>query len=651
MHALQQALALAQRGFRVFPLIGKKPALAEWPQRASSDPLVVYDLFARRPRANVGIATAGLVVIDADTYRGATDSLAALGALPVTYTVRTARGGTHYYYRAPADAPYTIGANLLPGIDWRARGGYVVAAGSVTQDGAYTVEHDAPIAELPQHIRARLDAIQRAPNVPVSRDVACVLDTTLAISQARDYLRSAPSASEGNRAATAYRVACRLYDIGVSVDTCIDLMSDHWACDPPLSDDELAHQCVSAWDYRRAPPGIDNPTQGFDTSAQLDGFAARVWQATDAETQAASRIARPWIMARRLVRQVVSVMVSPGAVGKTTLSLQWACAIAGTPQIAESIGVAVRQHGPVLVLNLEDPLLEMQRRLAAITRYYGVSLDAMPHKVQLASGADDPLLFAHRVSTRRGAALIATELVDSVIAHCKAHRVACVIVDPLIEAHGGDENSNSEMRLVVSQFRRIAIEADCAVLLAHHSRKQGVESSGHAGNADSGRGASALINAARIAYTLYGMSKHDGERYGIAESERHLYLRIDDAKFNLGLASPHAEWRKRESVELDSGESVGVLTAVHLSEVRADETRVIAEAISAQLAASPRIPLAQMCDALMADPMLSGYTRVQMAKRVRELLQASSVHASGSKRVTITGSTLVDSVVSLVALS
>ena len=157
--------------------------------------------------------------------------------------------------------------------------------------------------------------------------------------------------------------------------------------------------------------------------------------------------------------------------------------------------------------------------------------------------------------------------VEACIAHIQHHKVFVFIVDPFIETHECEENNNQQIKRVAQMYRDIARRAKCAVLLVHHTAKppQG-SSEGHAGNMNTARGASALIGVSRVIETLFGMSKKDGERHGIAENERHLYVRLDDAKANLSLASSEARWFKRIGVTIANKDEVGVLEPVKLSE-------------------------------------------------------------------------------------
>jgi hypothetical protein len=200
---LAAALDAAGRGWPVFPLHPgtKRPALhgharcpghgpcadghQGWEQRATTDPDRIRRAWSTAP-FNIGLATgpAGLVVVDLDTRdhtdpddvvpprwaaygaTGGADVLAILAAeagakVPATRTVVTPSGGRHLYFTAPAgvvlrNTAGDRGTGLGWKIDTRAHGGYVVAPGSHTPDGAYRVAEDLAVAELPGWLAARL---------------------------------------------------------------------------------------------------------------------------------------------------------------------------------------------------------------------------------------------------------------------------------------------------------------------------------------------------------------------------------------------------------------------------------------------------------------------------------------------------------------
>jgi hypothetical protein len=197
---LSAALAAAERGWPVIPLRpGRKvPALhgeracprtgdcasghRTFEQRATIDPDRIRRCWSAGAY-NVGIATgpAGLLVVDLDTLKpkdkkgtpdGVTSFLAlcerAGQAVPTTRTIRTASGGRHLYFTAPPGIRLTNTAGTLaPKVDTRAWGGQVVAPGSQTPQGPYTVLDDSPVANLPEWLQNALTSPQKPASVPI----------------------------------------------------------------------------------------------------------------------------------------------------------------------------------------------------------------------------------------------------------------------------------------------------------------------------------------------------------------------------------------------------------------------------------------------------------------------------------------------------
>ncbi|MDT9684331.1 bifunctional DNA primase/polymerase [Streptomyces sp. TRM76323] len=214
LHLLAAALDAARRGWHVFPLRPdqKRPALhgeshcpgtgpcagghVKWEDRATTDPERVTAAWTAGTY-NIGIATgpSGLLVVDLDMPKGSGD--APCGAttfqalceragqvVPTTYRVRTASGGHHLYFRAPAGMRLgNTAGTLAPLVDTRAWGGYVVAPGSTVGGARYGVVDPRPVADLP----AWLATLLRTPTPPrpvpsravVVRDGSCVARTAL----------------------------------------------------------------------------------------------------------------------------------------------------------------------------------------------------------------------------------------------------------------------------------------------------------------------------------------------------------------------------------------------------------------------------------------------------------------------------------------
>lgn len=121
--------------------IGKHPRVDGGFKAATTDPDLIRSWWAKWPNANVAIATgavSGIVVVDVDPKRGGLDSLEALekqvGPIPMGAAVYTGGDGAHSYLAHPG-GHVPNKQNLLPGLDVRGDGGYVVAPPSLHESG------------------------------------------------------------------------------------------------------------------------------------------------------------------------------------------------------------------------------------------------------------------------------------------------------------------------------------------------------------------------------------------------------------------------------------------------------------------------------------------------------------------------------------
>lgn len=280
MTRLEQALALAARGFWIFPCIenGKTPAIDEWPERATRDEKRIKAWWTNGPERNIGIATEkfgddqALVVVDVDVKNGKDGNASIFELeltgheLPRTLEQSTPSGGRHLLY--VSDLPLKQGVDVLgPGLDIRSRGGYIVAAGSVIDGLAYKL-HEAELVPAPQWLVARLGISRDARSADTRTPIAGV-DAQRAWKRATDYLSSAPVARQGEGGdATAYRVAAQLKDFGCTQDQTLEILLEHWNdhCEPPWEIDDLTAKVAHAFRYGKEPPGIDAPEAVFSAA-------------------------------------------------------------------------------------------------------------------------------------------------------------------------------------------------------------------------------------------------------------------------------------------------------------------------------------------------------------------------------------------------
>ena len=263
---------------------------------------------------------------------------------------------------------------------------------------------------------------------------------------------------------------------------------------------------------------------------------------------------RQWVYGKHYLRRFVSVLASAGGIGKTSMQIVEALAICtGKPLLGED----VKEQCNVWIINLEDPMDEMQRRILAAMRHYQITPDEVRGRLFVDAGRDFALTFA--VQTREGVTPN-TALVDHLIKKIPERGIGAVFIDPFVGAHLINENDNMAVNAVVGQIRRVADETNCAIGLVHHIRK----GNGEDATIDSVRGAGSLIGAARAARVINRVSEDDAIKLGVNPREALGIFRVDDGKANLAPPAASAVFRRMEGVQIANGEWVGVATSYAL---------------------------------------------------------------------------------------
>lgn len=182
MDVLKQALYYASKNMAIIPLYtsingkcscgydnckspGKHPRTANGLKSATKDAKQIKEWWTKWPEANIGIVTgaiSGIIAVDVDcghkTGGSGAESLANWetehGILPKTWTSLTGGGGNHYIFEC-TDSSLKNKAGILPGVDIRANGGYIVAPPSLHISGKryewepFSSPEDIPLIPLP----------------------------------------------------------------------------------------------------------------------------------------------------------------------------------------------------------------------------------------------------------------------------------------------------------------------------------------------------------------------------------------------------------------------------------------------------------------------------------------------------------------------
>lgn len=617
MSKLQAALAWASRGYRVFPLEvnGKEPVVSAFGSCATNDPNTIANWW-RDPVTgverdyNIGMLTSDMVVCDIDVKEGkpGLQTFYGFGGHFETLVVQTPTGGYHCYFDGNDSANTYPG----PGLDIRSHNGYVVAPGSTINDRPYRVIIDKPVAWVPPQIEVQL----RAPGRRLDRDGATIeLDTPNALAHAQAWLEtSAPIAVEGQAGdSTTYTVACKLVrDFALSEETAFELLRRVWndRCCPPWDAEELWRKVENAYAYGTGAVGQALPEASFGGMVDIPEvatFTPPTGLTFGNALPVAAIPKRPWIAPRFLMRQAVTLLIAQGSAGKTTLAL----VIAAHGALGIEFG-SFKFVAPfkTVMYSAEEDRQELSRRLHAICAEYNLPFEPVNERIMLIGSEDVELHLASFVNRQP---LTNAAHVDWLISVLSDPDVGLGVLDPLVEVHLCDETDNTQMKYVMSVLRRVAREANVALLIPHHTPKAGKE----AGNADAARGAGAIVNSARIALTLFNATDKDCEVLGIREEDRRKFARLDDAKVNLTLANRSSVWFKRVGVKLYNGDEVGVMKHHDMMHDKDGQRRFIALTLLEGLTA----------DGKGAMSMAEAVTRIQAADPLYERKTGPSIRA------------------------
>lgn len=272
-------------------------------------------------------------------------------------------------------------------------------------------------------------------------------------------------------------------------------------------------------------------------------------KATPFEWRAEADIpARQWLYGRHLLRRFVSVDVAAGGTGKSSVKIGEALAMASNRPLYD-----VEIHGGPLnvwLYNLEDPAEESERRIHATAKWFKIAPEEVSNGLFVDSGRDQRCVIA--TETEYGAR-IAQPVYEQIKAQILQNRIDVLIIDPFVSSHEVSENDNRAIDVVTKAWGKLADECNCSINLIHHVRK----GNGQEANADSARGAKALVDAARSVQVFNRMSPDEASLAGVAEDQRGFYFRVQNDKANL--APPEkAAWYRMNNVSLDNGDQVGV---------------------------------------------------------------------------------------------
>ena len=183
---------------------------------------------------------------------------------------------------------------------------------------------------------------------------------------------------------------------------------------------------------------------------------------------------RQWLVEGLVPLENVTLLYGDGGTGKSLLALQLAVA---TVSKGAWVGQDVRS-GSALFISAEDDVRELHRRLAAVAKGAGITLQDLDRLTLRSLAGEDALLGTFDREGR----LAATGLFGEIEAQAARHGPTLIVFDTLNDLYAGDENDKAQARQFIGLLRGLAIRRPCAVVLLAHPSKSGMSS----GSGDSG---------------------------------------------------------------------------------------------------------------------------------------------------------------------
>ena len=432
---------------------GKHPRSQHGVKDASIEAQQIDDWWKRWPGANVGIATgavSNLVVVDIDPRNGGNESYAQLkldfpGVITELVKVSSGSGGTHVYFQHPG-GHLPCRANVRPGIDVRADGGYIVAPPSSHMSGArylFTTNNVCEVPLLPAALRSFLappaQAQQCGDQSPkISLDSLHVADPIKTLIH--------DGKPQGQRSEAIFAVVRAMIKAGHSDDEIVAVLMD-----PAHGLSEKPRDRGEPWLRSEIKRGREKPDQDSPVPAPP---RANVVTLVSRRASEIKPEAIRWLWQQRIALGKLSMIAGLPGLGKSQVTAYLAAVVSsgGTWTTGEKC-----QAGDVYFLSAEDdPSDTIRPRLEAcgadLQRVYIIDAVKVQSNERFFSLKDDIGALADKLTSHPGAKLI--------------------IIDP-INAYLGrvDSHKDAEVRSVLAPLAKLAADHSVAIVFVTHLNK------------------------------------------------------------------------------------------------------------------------------------------------------------------------------------
>ena len=527
---IKVAEACVSRGWPVLPCrMDKTAMLKSWQNNATKDLLTVSDWTVTKSPfmlAHLTGEVAGHFVVDGDRHKADEDGVAAFLAIwkehegtpePDTYTVETPTGGRHWYFAMPKDGE-KLGnrIDVVPSVDVKGTGGYVMAAGSVNaQGGEYRLINGKDPMEPPAWLlsfvrekRKEERATTQGGGVALNMSLGGVDLHPFAEKALNEELEKVRNAKEGTRNQTLNNAALALghYVGGGGLPESLvreELKRAAEVCG--LTRDDGGDKAVLATIESGLKKGKEEPKEIPEKPAPSVVRPLREFLDKDVTARPFAEYppAFDWLLQNSLRRGFLGVIAGPPGAGKGMISVQLCVAVAsGLPWLD---AWHTTRRGRAMYLSAEDDWKVMHKRFhwAVEPLPEEMRKDVLDNIIPAPVPGDVSLFY----KDKNGQGMC-TQNFHDLKALIVKYRPDVVVLDTMARFFGVEENDNPLISYCCAQLEALCRKYDCNIILTHHTNKaagDGVNKSEELDNALSQaaiRGASALAGCVRWALAV-----------------------------------------------------------------------------------------------------------------------------------------------------
>lgn len=255
-------------------------------------------------------------------------------------------------------------------------------------------------------------------------------------------------------------------------------------------------------------------------------------------------------------RRSVALVVAEGGTGKTLFGLRLAvCVAAGRPFFGLNVAA-----GRVVYLGMEDQEDSARRRIHWIARCERERMMVEKAPPEAIDAFRDALLRNLTVRSLVGHEIHLVQVYDGQAVQAAAtgalieklpRPMELLILDPYSRLNGAEENSNAVGTAMINAGERIAREAECTVVVSHHTGK--ASAAGRDVSLYAARGASGLADAARSVIRLLAASVDEVKHFSNVDAAavaRGDIVRAVHAKCNDAPRRPDF-WLRRQAMDFE----------------------------------------------------------------------------------------------------